>query len=271
MHKKPQLMAILNCTPDSFHAEHRTETRAQAVQKALQMVADGADILDIGGESTRPGAAPVPAHEQIERVQPVIQDIRRVSDIPISIDTSAPEVMAAALEAGANMINDVRALSQPGTLDLAIHHGVPVCLMHMQGDPKTMQQAPTYANNDVVSALLAWFETTCTHHVQAGLDPAQIMIDPGFGFGKTLAQNWQLLNQLEQFQTLGYPVMVGASRKSMFQIMPHAQDIAARMIPSITAATLAITKGASIIRTHDIKQTLQAIDTCWWMHQEGQT
>lgn len=265
----PILMGIVNCTPDSFYSGGRAPTSQQAIAQAEAMIAAGATILDIGGESTRPGAKPVPTSEQLRRVLPTIRAIRAHHQIDVSIDTSDPAVMTEAIEAGATWINDTRALQQPGALDVAIASGAKVCLMHMQGQPDTMQIKPHYPNDDVTASVLAWFKDLLTAYGHQGLKPDQIIVDPGFGFGKTIHHNWAMLNQLGRFKTLNCPILVGVSHKSMFQIVPHARETHQRAVPSLAAAALAVSKGANIIRTHDVPQTLQAIHTAWLMQQEG--
>ncbi len=252
---RPQVMGIVNVTPDSFSDGGLADSPDEAFRLAQVMVADGVDILDVGGESTRPGAAEVTAQAEIERVVPVI---RRLGELgrPISVDTSKPEVMTAAVNAGATMINDVRALTEPGALETAAQLAVPVCLMHMQGQPDTMQQAPTY--RDVVSEVREFLAARIEACCKAGIPKDMICIDPGFGFGKTTRHNLQLLSRLESFQSLAVPVLVGLSRKSMIGEVT-GKPVAARMAGSLSAAVLAACKGASIIRVHDVAETVDAI------------
>ena len=251
-----RVMGILNVTPDSFSDGGRFNRFDDAIRQAHQMVADGAAIIDIGGESTRPGAAAVSVEDEIKRVVPVIAALAQEIDVPISIDTSKPEVMTAAVNAGAGMINDVNALQAVGTLELAASLDVPVCLMHMQGEPRTMQQDPTY--EDVVEEVYRFLEQRIDACVVAGVARENIVIDPGFGFGKTLGHNLQLLKRLSRFADLGVPILVGISRKSMIgQITGCEFD--ERLAGSLAAATLATWLGASIIRVHDVKETVAAV------------
>jgi dihydropteroate synthase len=257
---KPWLvMGILNVTPDSFSDGGLFYTREKAVQHALQMEQQGADIVDIGGESTRPGADSVPADEELERVIPVIEAIRRNSDIAISVDTSKPEVMREALAAGADMVNDVNALQAEGAVELCTEHQTPVCLMHKQGTPKTMQERPSYRDvlEDVSEFLLQRAKICET----AGLGRENIILDPGFGFGKTLENNLSLLKGIDHLCATGYPLLVGISRKSMFgQLL--GRDLDQRLAASITAAVLACQKGARIFRVHDVAETCDALRVC---------
>ncbi|WP_152799900.1 MULTISPECIES: dihydropteroate synthase [unclassified Salinivibrio] len=253
---RPVIMGILNVTPDSFSDGGLFQHRDIAVERAMQMLADGATILDIGGESTRPGAADVEEQDEINRVVPVIEAIREQSDCWISIDTSKAGVMRAAVKAGANLINDVRALQAPGALEAAADLQVPVCIMHMQGQPRTMQAAPDY--QDVVGDVKAFLAARIEACTEAGIRRQNIILDPGFGFGKTLAHNYQLLADLDAFHDFGLPVLAGMSRKSMIYKMldKTPQDI---LGGSLACATLAAAKGAQIIRVHDVKETADAL------------
>lgn len=253
---QPRVMGILNVTPDSFSDGGRFNRFDDAIRQAHQMVADGAAIIDIGGESTRPGAAAVSAEDEVNRVVPVIAALAQEIDVPISIDTSKPEVMAAAVSAGAGMINDVNALQAEGALELAATLDVPVCLMHMQGEPRTMQQAPTYGN--VVEEVYHFLEQRIEACEAAGVARRNIVIDPGFGFGKTLGHNLQLLKRLSRFEDLAVPVLVGISRKSMIGQITGC-ELDERLAGSLAAATLATWLGASIIRVHDVKETVDAV------------
>ncbi|OOF12335.1 MULTISPECIES: dihydropteroate synthase [unclassified Salinivibrio] len=252
----PVVMGILNVTPDSFSDGGQYQQSNKAIEHAMQMLADGATILDIGGESTRPGAADVAEQEEIDRVVPVIKAIRAQSDCWISIDTSKAAVMRAAIEAGADLINDVRALQEPGALEVAAERQVPVCIMHMQGQPRTMQAAPAYDN--VTRDVKAFLTERIQACEAAGISRQQIILDPGYGFGKSLAHNYQLLAELDSFHDFGLPVLAGMSRKSMIYKLvdktPH--DI---LGGSIACATLAAQKGAQIIRVHDVKETADAL------------
>lgn len=253
---QPQIMGILNVTPDSFSDGGRYVAPEIAVERALAMIDEGADIIDIGGESTRPGAQPVMADEEMARVIPIIKAIRQHSNVPISVDTSKPEVMRAAVAAGANMINDVRALQEEGALVAAAELNVPVCLMHMQGEPRMMQAHPHY--DDVVSEVYRFLEGRINAALAAGLARHHLLIDPGFGFGKTLAHNLLLLKELSRFKTLGVPLLVGISRKAMIgQILDKPVD--QRLYGSLAAAVLALSRGADILRVHDVAATLDVL------------
>lgn len=255
----PQVMGILNVTPDSFSDGGFYLSADAALRHARQMVQEGAAIIDVGGESTRPGAEPVSAQEEIERVVPVIEALRRELAVPISIDTRKPEVMRAAVAAGAGMINDVMALRAPGALDAAGDLGVPVCLMHMQGEPRTMQRAPCYA--DVVAEVKAFLAERLEACEIAGTPRERLVVDPGFGFGKTVSHNLQLLKHLGSLLTLGVPVLVGLSRKSMISALLGVQP-SERLFGSLTLAALAVWQGASMVRVHDVAATVQAVRLC---------
>lgn len=253
---RPQVMGILNVTPDSFSDGGKHQQLEQAVAAAAQMLQDGATILDIGGESTRPGAAEVSLEQELERVLPVISALRSRFDCVISIDTSKAAVMSAAVQAGADIINDVRALQEEGALATAAALQVPVCLMHMQGAPRTMQQAPDY--QDVVQQVLAFLLQRALDCQQAGIAATQIILDPGFGFGKNLTHNYQLLAAMDKFVQSGYPVLAGMSRKSMIGQLLDV-PVTERLAGSLACATLAAYAGAQIIRVHDVKATVQAV------------
>lgn len=262
--RTPVIMGILNVTPDSFSDGGEFDHVDAAVARALAMQAQGALIIDVGGESTRPGAQPVTASQEIERVVPVIEAIRRCSDIPVSIDTSKAEVMAAAVHAGANLVNDVNALRAEGAVECCAELGVPVCLMHMQGEPRTMQQKPDYRDvvNEVRDFLLA--RVSCC--VNAGIAANQIVLDPGFGFGKTLTHNLQLLARLNELCELDFPLLVGISRKSMLgAILDRAVD--ERLIGGVAAAVIAYGKGARWFRVHDVAETSDALKICMALDQ----
>ena len=255
----PVIMGILNVTPDSFSDGGEFDRVDAAVRRALEMQAEGASIIDIGGESTRPGAQPVNAEQEIARVVPVIEAIRRQSDIPISIDTSKPEVMRAAVRAGANLVNDVNALRAEGAVACCVELAVPVCLMHMQGEPRTMQQNPEYV--DVVSDVCDFLLQRAQACMDAGIARSQILLDPGFGFGKTLAHNLKLVARLDELCRLDFPVLVGLSRKSMFgAILDRPVD--ERLIGSVAAAVVAYGKGARWFRVHDVAETSDALRVC---------
>jgi len=250
------VMGILNVTPDSFSDGGRYLRVDRAVGHAMQMIADGADIIDIGGESTRPGSHPVSADEEIERVVAVIEALRRKTSIVISVDTSKPEVMRAAANAGASIINDVRALQLTGAIEAATELALPVCLMHMQGEPESMQVNPGYT--DVVTEVLQFLLLRAERCMAAGIEREQIIIDPGFGFGKTLQHNLSLLAGLHRFVATGFPVLVGLSRKSMVRALADSpgSDLVAG---SVTLALYAVRHGAHIVRVHDVRQTVEAL------------
>ncbi|MDJ0700218.1 MAG: dihydropteroate synthase [Woeseiaceae bacterium] len=249
-------MGILNVTPDSFSDGGQFRTRERALEQARQMMSDGAAIIDIGGESTRPGASEVAEQQELDRVLPVIEALRAEFDIPISIDTSKPGVMRAAVAAGADMINDVLALQAEGALQAAAELRVPVCLMHMQGTPRTMQDAPDYGN--VVTEVASFLAARIAACASAGIDEDLVVVDPGFGFGKTAAHNIELLANLRQLQSLGRPVLAGLSRKSTLgELTGRAVD--ERVAASVAAAVVAATNGAAIIRAHDVAETVDAM------------
>ncbi len=257
------VMGVLNVTPDSFSDGGRFDRVDEAVKHALSMQKEGAEIIDIGGESTRPGAAPVSLNEELQRVIPVIKKIREHSDVMISIDTTKPDVMQAAIAAGANMINDVNALHAEGAMQLCAELDVPVCLMHKQGSPPTMQDKPDYI--DVVEEIRLYLQTRAELGMEAGIKKQNIMIDPGFGFGKTLENNLSLLKQMHTFCQLGYPVLVGVSRKSMFgQLL--GRDVEERLVASTSAVVLAYQQGVRFFRVHDVAQTCDALVLCEAMH-----
>lgn len=252
----PQVMGVVNVTPDSFSDGGRYSEPQLAIERAVALVEAGAGIIDIGGESTRPGAEPVSIDEEIHRVVPVIEAVRRRCAVPISIDTSKAEVMRAAVEAGAGLINDVRALNEPGALEAASECGVPVCLMHMEGEPPTMQQSPQY--NNVVMEVRNFLAKRVAACVASGIQRERILIDPGFGFGKSLEHNLQLLRGLPALHEMGLPILVGLSRKSMIaEIL--GKPIGERLIGSVTLAALAAWLGAAVIRVHDVAETVEAI------------
>jgi len=253
------VMGILNVTPDSFSDGGRFNHLDKALEHALTLEKAGANILDIGGESTRPGARSVTVEDEINRVVPVITAIRRQSAIPISIDTSKPAVMRAAVAAGAGMINDVNALRADGALQTCADLAVPVCLMHKQGDPQTMQENPHYENTVAdVQAFLRSRIRSCLH---AGIPQTHISIDPGFGFGKRLDDNMQLLAHIDTLVAMSYPVLVGVSRKSMFGTL-LGLPVEQRMCSSVAAAVLAYERGARFFRVHDVKETVDALRLC---------
>ena len=252
---RPLVMGIVNVTPDSFSdGGHHLKTDA-ALNHAHQLVAEGADILDVGGESSRPGALPVNVQEELDRVMPVIEELRGIP-VPISIDTCKPDVMRAALAAGASLINDIDALQQSGALEAVAASDAAVCLMHKQGSPQTMQAQPDYADvvGEVKSFLLARIAAT----EAAGIARERIVVDPGFGFGKTLRHNLDLLRGLGKLSGLGVPVLAGLSRKSMLGAIT-GQDVDHRLHASVAAALIAVQHGAQIVRVHDVRATVDAI------------
>lgn len=253
---QPRVMGILNVTPDSFSDGGRFVVLDDAWRQAEQMVAEGADILDVGGESTRPGAAAVPLAQELERVLPVVQGLRARFDVPISVDTSKPEVMRDAVGAGAAMINDVTALGAPGAIEAVAGLGVPICLMHMQGQPRTMQTEPQY--DDVVADIIEYLGGRVAACQAQGIERSRLLIDPGFGFGKTLAHNLALLAGLHAFTALALPILVGISRKSMLGALT-GREVDDRMPASVAAAVIAVERGAHIIRVHDVGPTVDAL------------
>ena len=256
---RPQVMGILNITPDSFSDGGDFFVQEQAVAHASRMVDEGAAIIDVGGESTRPGASPVPVDEEMRRVIPVIEALHTSLSVPVSIDTRKPAVMQAAVAAGAGLINDVNALRAPGALALAAQLAVPVCLMHMQGTPESMQHQPEYG--DVVTEVTAYLTDRAQLCMQQGIAREQILLVPGFGFGKTTRHNLLLLRHLEQLVATGFPVLAGLSRKSMIgQTLGLPVD--KRLYPGVALAVLAVWKGAASIRCHDVRETREAIQMC---------
>lgn len=253
---KTKLMGILNVTPDSFH--DKSPTHEAAIERAFRMIEEGADIIDIGGESTRPGSDSVSLTEELQRVIPVIKAIRSKSDIPLSIDTMKPEVAAAAIKAGATMINDVGGFRDPAMIDVAKEAQVPICVMHMQGTPKTMQQDPYYPEG-IIPYLLSWFRERMSTLAKAGIKEENIILDPGIGFGKTVDDNLKIIHNLHRLKAEGYPLLLGVSRKSfMSKILnrPPAQLLA----PTVAVGTLAILAGTDILRVHDVIEHRMAID-----------
>jgi dihydropteroate synthase len=253
---RPQVMGVLNVTPDSFSDGGDFFLLDRAVARALQMEAEGAAIVDIGGESTRPGAEPVSVDEEIGRVVPVIEALQSRLKVPISIDTRKPQVMRAAVRAGAGLINDINALREPGAIEAAVECGTPVCLMHMQGEPRTMQTDPRYAN--VVGEVADFLQKRVSACEQSGLSREKILLDPGFGFGKTVSHNLQLLAQLDTLTRSGLPIVVGLSRKSMIGKLLGLEP-GERLPASIALAVLAVERGARLVRSHDVAATWQAL------------
>ena len=252
---EPVVMGVLNVTPDSFSDGGRFATLELSVLAARQMVEQGAAIIDIGGESTRPGAHAVSLGDELARTMPVIDALRELP-VVLSIDTSKPEVMRAALERGVGMVNDVRALREPGALAAVAGSNAAVCLMHMLGEPRSMQQAPSYAH--VVPEVRAFLAERAQACIAAGIDAARIAIDPGFGFGKTVDHNLQLLAELQSLESLGYPLLVGLSRKSMIGTLT-GRPPGERLAASLALALLAVERGARIVRAHDVAATVDVL------------
>ena len=254
--EKPLVMGVLNVTPDSFSDGGQHASVTSAFDHAQQMINEGASIIDVGGESTRPGASPVSTQQELDRVIPVIEKIAANLDCVISLDSSCPQVIEAAAQAGASLLNDVRALQREGALQVAAKTGLPVCLMHMRGEPKTMQQQPHYDSvvDEVQAFLLARVEACLT----AGIERNKIILDPGFGFGKTLDHNLQLLESLAQLKVLGLPLLVGMSRKSMIGAILN-NETSERLYGGLALAAIAVGQGANIIRTHDVGPTSDAV------------
>jgi dihydropteroate synthase len=252
----PKVMGILNVTPDSFSDGGAFNMLDKGLAQADLMLSEGADIIDIGGESTRPGAVDVSMQQELDRVIPVIESISQRFDTIISIDTSKAKVMTEAVNAGASLINDVRALQENGALDAAVAANVPVCLMHMQGQPRVMQKSPHY--DDVVKDVMTFLQQRISVCFKAGIAQQQIIVDPGFGFGKSLEHNYQMLAKLEEFQQLNVAVLAGMSRKSMIGNLLH-REINQRLAGNVAVATVAAQKGAQIIRVHDVKETVDAV------------
>ena len=262
---QPQVMGILNITPDSFSDGGVFFSVDAALAQVRHMVSAGAAIIDVGGESTRPGAMPVTPWQEMDRVLPVMEAIHRELPVIVSVDTSKPEVMWAAVAAGAGMINDVRALREEGALQTALRCAVPVCLMHMQGEPRTMQEAPQY--EDVVAEVNAFLAQRVAVCVAAGIPREHLIIDPGFGFGKALGHNLSLFKHLDRFQALELPVLVGVSRKSMTGAA-SGHPVEQRLPASIALAALAVWKGAMIIRAHDVQATVDTVKMVWAVNQQ---
>jgi len=252
-------MGILNVTPDSFSDGGRYRQLDKALKHALTMRSQGAEVIDIGGESTRPGAVPVSLQEELDRVIPIIEKIRQHSDVAISIDTSKPPLMQAAIEAGASMVNDVNALQADGAVEVCVRYQLPVCLMHKQGMPPTMQDNPYYL--DVVDEVRQFLTARASTCISAGVGEQNIIIDPGFGFGKSLENNLSLLREINQFCALGYPVLVGVSRKSMFGLLLD-RAVNERLVASTSAVVIAYEKGARFFRVHDVAETCDALKLC---------
>jgi dihydropteroate synthase len=266
----PQIMGVLNVTPDSFSdGGHLLSNEGllhdRLLERAAQMVADGAAILDIGGESTRPGAAPVSLQEELDRVMGAVQLIASRLDVILSIDTSTPKVMREASQAGAGLLNDVRAFSREGAMAAAVASHLPVSLMHMPDEPDRMQKQTEYV--DVVTDVKAFLVHRIAACREAGIAKDQMMIDPGFGFGKTVAQNYEMLRRLQEFASFDLPILVGVSRKSMIGAIT-GRPASERVVPSAVLAVIAVARGASVIRVHDVAETADALGV--WQATEGE-
>jgi dihydropteroate synthase len=263
---KPLVMGVVNVTPDSFSDGGKFFDSKAAVEHARRLAEEGADILDIGGESSRPGALPVSVSQEVDRILPVVEGLQGIEK-PLSIDTRRPEVMQAALNAGASMINDIEALQAPGALEAVAKSQCAVCLMHMKGEPATMQKDPHY--DDVVREVLRFLADRAGKAMQAGIARERIVVDPGFGFGKTARHNFELLRRLEEFSSLGVPLLAGWSRKSTLgKVTGRPAD--ERLAASLAAALLALQGGATILRVHDVKETRDVISV-WEAYQQHES
>ncbi|VFR16076.1 Dihydropteroate synthase [plant metagenome] len=262
--ERPLVMGIVNVTPDSFSDGGQTFDTQAAIDRALKQVEEGAQILDLGGESTRPGAEPVPASEELDRLLPVIEGLLDCG-VPLSIDTFKPEVMRAVLAAGADMINDIAGFREPGAIEAVAGSRCGLCIMHMKGEPRTMQDAPEYS--DLLGEIGLFLGARAQRLRGAWVDPRRIVLDPGFGFGKTADQNYQLLRRLSSLRVSSYPLLVGVSRKSM---IGHAtgKPVAERMPGSVAAALACVARGASIVRVHDVAATVDALKV-WQAAEQG--
>jgi dihydropteroate synthase len=263
---RPRVVGIINVTPDSFSDGGQFADLESAVVHGVRLAEEGADMLDVGGESTRPGSADVSVEEELRRVLPVIEQLIARTALPIAVDTSKPEVMRAAVAAGAGMINDIYALRREGAMDAAADLRVPICLMHMQGEPRSMQDAPYY--DDVVGEVHRFLTDRLFACELAGIDRRKVMVDPGFGFGKDLEHNLALLRRLERFADLGSGVYAGLSRKSMIGTLTDRKDPAERVAGSVAAALIAVQRGARMVRVHDVAATVDALKV-WHAVQSG--
>ncbi|KQN64387.1 dihydropteroate synthase [Erwinia sp. E602] len=252
----PHVMGILNVTPDSFSDGGKHNELIQALTHANEMINAGATLIDVGGESTRPGAAEVSVQEELDRVIPVVEAIAQRFEVWVSVDTSKAEVIREAARAGAHLINDIRSLQEPGALQAAAESGLPVCLMHMQGEPTTMQQSPHY--QDVLRDVDDFFVRHIARCEAAGIKKTQLLLDPGFGFGKNLQHNYQLLAHLADYHHFGLPLLVGMSRKSMIGQLLNVGP-SQRLTGSLACAVIAAMQGAQILRVHDVKETVEAM------------
>ena len=263
--RRPLVMGVLNVTPDSFSDSGCYHDHHAAIDHALAMLEQGVDIVDIGGESTRPGADPVSKETELGRVMPVIESLRGQTDACISVDTSTPEVIEQAAAAGCDLINDVRSLTQGDALSVASSTMLPVCLMHMQGDPKTMQDCPSYGN--LIDEVCAYFSERIAACDRAGISRERLILDPGFGFGKTSEHNLTLINRLKQLECFGLPILVGLSRKSTISKIVGNDELL--MAGSIAGALLAVANGATIVRVHDVRATVAALKIATSIQREG--
>lgn len=263
----PRVMGILNVTPDSFSDGGQHVAIDDALRHAERMLAEGASMIDVGGESTRPGAAPVSPQQELDRVAPVIEVLVRELDALVSVDTSCPAVMREAGELGAGMINDVRALEREGALLAAVGSGLPVCLMHRQGEPQNMQQSPAY-QRPIEEEVVDYLARRVAECEAAGLRSNRLLIDPGFGFGKTVEHNLRLLKHMESLQTLELPVLVGMSRKSMIGKV-LGRPVEERLAGGLALTAMAVERGANILRVHDVGETVDAVNMAWAVLQEG--
>ena len=267
----PKIMGVLNVTPDSFSDGGQLLSSSglllqdRLLERAAQMVKAGAAVLDIGGESTRPGAAPVSLQQELDRVMDAVRVIAPRLDVILSVDTSTPEVMREAAQAGAGLLNDVRAFLREGAMDAAVASRLPVCLMHMSDEPDRMQQQTDYG--DVVTDVKTFLERRIAACLETGISKDQVMIDPGFGFGKTVAQNYEMLRRLEEFASFELPILVGVSRKSMIGAIT-GRPASERVVPSAVLAVMAAARGASVIRVHDVAETADALAV--WQATEGE-
>ncbi|WXU00059.1 MAG: Dihydropteroate synthase [Catillopecten margaritatus gill symbiont] len=257
MATQPKIMGVLNVTPDSFSDGGRHFEVTDAIQSAQRMIEQGADIIDIGGESTRPGAEAVSLEDEIARVIPVIEALVKITNIPISIDTSKPKVMTLAVQAGAKLINDVCALSAESALETVAELDADICLMHMQGSPRSMQNNPEY--DDVVADIKHFFKDRINACVDAGISESRLILDPGFGFGKTYEHNLEILRRFDEFKSLGLPLLAGLSRKRMIGQMLNDRKVDERVVGSVAGAIIAVQKGANIVRVHDVLATKDAL------------
>jgi dihydropteroate synthase len=255
--EKPLIMGVVNVTPDSFSDGGKFLAPTQACEHALRLVEQGADLIDIGGESSKPGAEPVPLDVELARVIPVIEQLRLHSSVCISIDTHKPQVMQAAVQAGADVINDIHALQSEGALDMAAELSVPICLMHMKGLPETMQNAPSYTSG-VIPEVHTFFEERLLACARAGIERQRLILDPGFGFGKTNEHNLSLMRQFEDLHRLNQPLLLGVSRKSTLGSVLQ-KEVNQRLIGGLVLALYAALKGVALLRTHDVEETHQAL------------